>query len=486
MHHRSRPLPILLAIFLPSLIVATLGQAQTPVAYLDGSSLVLPSVNIGSNCPLYMTIANCSQSGTFYTLTFTIDTASGSEEIVLKEIVELEDFDPKSSAVHPLGNYTSAVYDEQLELLRVPFLQIGDDTFWVNFKLLDGIPLRLAIADFAKFEKSIPPPLDDPITWDNVVSRQSELSKIFYEDFHATIARNREAGGYKVPYRIFRGPNSNPANYTDIEVWLDDLFAFYANAGHRSDEQLFLIHGLEDVEWAKETVASPEVDFASYIPIIEIANPESGGGATFQNMAVTPPGVAIGFWSLTNSFIDNSDGRTQEVAEMATVGHEYGHQVHQTQFWWRNNQSNLHEGGNPDACWLVEGVASMSELALSLKTYSDFKANNLQRRNSAFFENSPLARDRDVTAEEVEDYLNRSSIFQSECNRADDYRLAYSLGYFAAEALAAIKGAEAPMQLFAMFATGSSWERAFLEIFDIEWSDAVPILGKVIEVTYAE
>ena len=288
-----------------------------------------------------------------------------------------------------------------------------------------------------------------------------------------------------MPYRIFRGPNSNPANYTDIEVWLDDLFAFYANAGHRSDEQLFLIHGLEDVEWAKETVASPEVDFASYIGIIEIANPESGKGATFQNLALTPPGDAVGIWSLTNSFINNTDGRTQEVAEKATVGHEYGHQVHQTQSWKRDNRAQI-QSGVPAPCWLVEGAVSMPELALSMSSYTDFKANNLRRRNSAFYAASPLDQANEVTAAEIESYLNRSTVIQGDCNLSDDYRLAYSVGYFVAEALAAIQGAEAPMQLFAMLQTGSSWERTFLEIFDIEWRDAVPLLGKVIEATYAE
>jgi hypothetical protein len=91
-----------------------------------------------------------------------------------------------------------------------------------------------------------------------------------------------------------------------------------------------------------------------------------------------------------------------------------------------------------------------------------------------------------VTAAEIESYLNRSTVIQGDCNLSDDYRLAYSVGYFVAEALAAIQGAEAPMQLFAMLQTGSSWERTFLEIFDIEWRDAVPLLGKVIEATYAE
>ena len=72
------------------------------------------------------------------------------------------------------------------------------------------------------------------------------------------------------------------------------------------------------------------------------------------------------------------------------------------------------------------------------------------------------------------------------CTNSLYYGLGYSLGYFAVEALSAIKGVESSMALLERLGLGQDFELAFKDVYDIEWDAAVPILARVIEITAAD
>jgi hypothetical protein len=60
----------------------------------------------------------------------------------------------------------------------------------------------------------------------------------------------------------------------------------------------------------------------------------------------------------------------------------------------------------------------------------------------------------------------------------------YDIGYFTVEALAAIKGIESTMDLVVGIGNGLSFEDSFRKIYGISWSEAAPILAKVVSATY--
>ncbi len=92
----------------------------------------------------------------------------------------------------------------------------------------------------------------------------------------------------------------------------------------------------------------------------------------------------------------------------------------------------------------------------------------------------------DLTSAYIENYLNESSVIMAGCTNSLYYGLGYSLGYFAVEALSAIKGVESSMALLERLGLGQDFELAFKDVYDIEWDAAVPILARVIEITAAD
>tara|TARA_B110000046_G_C12981739_1_gene393671 strand:+ start:492 stop:926 length:435 start_codon:yes stop_codon:yes gene_type:complete len=92
----------------------------------------------------------------------------------------------------------------------------------------------------------------------------------------------------------------------------------------------------------------------------------------------------------------------------------------------------------------------------------------------------------DLTSAYIENHLNESSVIMTGCTNSLYYGLGYSLGYFAVEALSAIKGVESSMALLERLGLGQDFELAFKDVYDIEWDAAVPILARVIEITAAD
>ena len=74
----------------------------------------------------------------------------------------------------------------------------------------------------------------------------------------------------------------------------------------------------------------------------------------------------------------------------------------------------------------------------------------------------------DLTSAYIGNYLNESSVIMAGCTNSLYYGLSYSLGYFAVEALSAIKGVESSMALLERLGLGQDFELAFKDVYDIE------------------
>ena len=59
------------------------------------------------------------------------------------------------------------------------------------------------------------------------------------------------------------------------------------------------------------------------------------------------------------------------------------------------------------------------------------------------------------------------------------------MGYMTVEALAAIKGVNATMDVVVGVSQGLSFEDSFKKVYEISWSEAAPILAKVVSVEFS-
>ena len=340
----------------------------------------------------------------------------------------------------------------------------------------------------------IPPAIEVPVTWDTLVERSDEISKIVYDDVHATIERNKQIEGYnEIPYRFYRSPNLDDIHYAGIDSWLDDLFALYANTV-QPDKETYIAFPYEDLEWAVEVLSDPEVNQPEYETVMRNANqgPEQG---TRQNSAPRmDAGSWHGIWSLPATLgpEPRSAYTSFAVHEESTINHEYAHQVQQRQFkdeFIGERWSGMAVGV---PCFLMEGTARIPELVLIFDTAEEFEPSDA--RTGAYLYDPESADElgnftvtmnlsEEVTVEFAEDYLRTSQ--EPQCQAGYQYALGYHLGYIATQGLAAIGGVESTMNLFTRIGYNDiPFEEAFEGIYGITWEEAVPILAALISKEY--
>lgn len=341
--------------------------------------------------------------------------------------------------------------------------------------------------------KPIPPSIDDPITWDNIVSRAADLSEIVYYDVYEVIERNKKIPGYNdVPHQIFRGPNLEAMHYADFDIWFDDIMAYYANS-EKPDSQIFIMFPYEDLEWAVELLSAPEVNHPGYEDVMRGANLTPAQGIRQNGVPNLKQGRFDGIWVLPATLGPEGTMTTFAQHERDAFTHEYGHQVQQSQ-WKKFDLNGPGLGVDKDSpCYLGEGTVIGPEIALIWDSPEAFHAHTRgmglqllppQDDDGNRYYSMPVTGE--LTTEVMIEYL-KDSFNTPACTQEPNYGLSYSLGYLASEALSAIAGAEAPMALLNHIGIGGlTYDEAFSEIFGITWDEALPILAEVLAINAKE
>jgi len=343
----------------------------------------------------------------------------------------------------------------------------------------------------------IPPDIEIPVTWDNLWERSEELSEIVYDDVYATVKRNKETPGYNdIAYQIYRGPNLEDFHYKEMDSWLDDLFALYANSV-QPDNEIYIMFPYKDLEWAVDLLSDPRVNHQDYEVIIRNANQDANQGARQNAVPGMTPGTWQGIWVLPAT-LGPEPGNYRSFAEHeeATVNHEYAHQAQHRQ-WKDENLDGPNFGMNVDApCFLWEGMASIPERTLTYNNFKDSEETMDGRIRGAYLYDPKSADELgnftvimqledEVTVEFATDYLQTS--FEPRCAQGNQYALGYSLGYLATEGLVAIGGVESVMELLTrMGKYDITWDEAFSGIYGISWDQALPILGELVSKRYKD
>jgi hypothetical protein len=342
----------------------------------------------------------------------------------------------------------------------------------------------------------IPPVLEVPVTWENLLERADEIHAINYNDTYATIERNMPLlAEIEVARSYFRGPGLGAKHYADLETWLANTDALYARSV-TLDSQIFLMFPFQDVEWAIEKLADPEINHPFYEDIIRNANETPRQGIRQNAVPDMVPGRFDGIWSLPAT-LDGYYGFSGLARnEAAMIYHEQVHQHQQAQ-WKDENLNGPNFGmGQVTPCFIVEGMATTPEFALISDSVSEYEGFVRDRVRGAYT-SDPDTRDElgnftgyseltdSVTVEYAENYLRDS--FGLNCTSGLQYGLSYSLGYLATEALVAIKGYESPMGLLTLMGQNElQWDEAFQHIFEISWDEAMPILAQYVSLKALE
>jgi hypothetical protein len=155
--------------------------------------------------------------------------------------------------------------------------------------------------------------------------------------------------------------------------------------------------------------------------------------------------------------------------------HEFTHVVQYAQF---ADQPTVN-GYAIMPCWFSEGQPQVPGTALGFQTLTDYR----NQRVSWF--SQPAGALGDYSPESIlKFYSLTGSPRNGECNVNVRNRV-YDVGYITVEALAAIKGIYSTMELVKNVASGLKFEDSFKKVYGMSWSEAAPILAKVVSLQFS-
>jgi hypothetical protein len=155
--------------------------------------------------------------------------------------------------------------------------------------------------------------------------------------------------------------------------------------------------------------------------------------------------------------------------------HEFTHVVQYAQF---ADQPTVN-GYAIMPCWFSEGQPQVPGTTLGFQTLTDYR----NQRVSWF--SQPAGALGDYSPESIlKFYSLTGSPRNGECNVNVRNRV-YDVGYITVEALAAIKGIYSTMELVKNVASGLKFEDSFKKVYGMSWSEAAPILAKVVSLQFS-
>jgi len=325
-------------------------------------------------------------------------------------------------------------------------------------------------------------PVEGPygITWDNIVSKFNDISVAAWLDAQATIKRNQNlpnAGKNLVSY-ISPGALKVDPLIGEAENLLKRDFSLFARFPSYPKVYFVALTTAEREETEKNLSTIHNVTFINQsIDAMYGINSNSPAGSVFSAPKCTGSYSGRNIFTSTAAAVivgvcPSLDGRDVHTDGVHAMAHEYIHMI----------QSAFAPGREypKTPCWMIEGEPEWGQAAVSENFSEYLKVQNLHpyrlTQSGLNFENTTS---REWTATEVAQYLS-DSLNVSTCSDTNQYAYSYSLGAATTEALVSIGGSESIFALHQRVVSQMLYEQAFKEVYGISWSDAVPILAKVV------
>lgn len=347
-----------------------------------------------------------------------------------------------------------------------------------NFKWDQGTPTSFKVP----IPITLPVAQNGSITFENAPSRVSEISAVSWQRIKEIIDASPEVN---VPYQILVGPNTTTVTRTLEEQLLARQFKLW-NGFQQTKYLTVIAHNFADMDWAVTTYNKvlKERSYPSG------GDPNAGASRVNQNCDVSSQECAAGNAGQvggTNEAIEFLGVNTGIWEPGSMVGHEYTHTLTAAQF---NGTAAVETGYYQQSftpCWLNEGFSNASGLGAAytdLQQYSRTRDYNVARYSAlpSNFQGFTAAGLKDYLYSQVSNPTSPNSCYSG---IGPIYKLGYSIGYAATEALFAIGGPQSVLALFSRGAMGDSFSEAFKNVYGISWDEGSTALGKILAAEYA-
>lgn len=267
---------------------------------------------------------------------------------------------------------------------------------------------------------------------------------------------------------VFTGPNTKPKYTTPEAAYILISRAF---SGYKTPGKVYTIqYSIDDLAWAEEKAKSL-IDAASY----KIMNENEGGRLVDSNcksdcfgskQVTSPTGVAFIFQGIPKGV--NGD-------PMAVARWELGH-TDAHEFFHAMQRTNSAPPGTPikewPTGWIVEGGATVA--GHIVMTHDSFERYSYWRN----IDSLSLYRSKaTIDMAFIEKFLDLKK-YPDYWRGVDPY-YSYNLGSRVMEVLVALKGPGVLLELHKQ-TVANGFEKGFATVFGISWSEASPVIAKVV------
>ena len=333
------------------------------------------------------------------------------------------------------------------------------------------------------------------ITFTNVMDHIADIPATSWQKIHDVIAKNPPL---KVPHAIYIGPNTTTFTGTLEESLLSDGFRLWSGFQQTTYLNVVAYNSL-DTTWAQKKLEDVYKLKRYQAP----QDPQMALHLVQQSCsASSKPGQAPGPMGDCNGANAGAIEQSTESNEMLgvtiadpkhpwdptqsrEVNHEYTHTVQAAQFIGTASKARSYYGHMQNPCWLNEGQPNATGIGLASPTLAKYLENRNQINNGPLDPHFPgfsAAGIKQYLFTQIPDDTNPKSCYQD----GPLYKMGYSVGMAATEALIAIAGPQATMALIAREADGDTFAQAFQKVYGISWDQGSTILGQVLAAEYAK
>ena len=306
---------------------------------------------------------------------------------------------------------------------------------------------------------SIPLTTLTPTSFQDLIERYNGIPLKVWDESQKLIA----SGSLSTEFEINIGPNTKfPLENKSLLSHLENVSKLWSQQSQPSTTKVFVFSFL-DLAWVQQKIR--ELNGSWFTPEALAMNCSSSSscgayGGTYMGTGQLFIGVPTNFYNFGRS----------------NLGHEYTHAVQYNQF---KSQPTVN-GYSLLPCWFSEGQPQVPGNTLGFDSLIEYKQSRLM------WFGKPAGTLGDYSPESILKFYSLAGISKfGNCSPKIRSRL-FDVGYMTVEALAAIKGINATMDVVVGVSQGLSFEDSFKKVYEISWSEAAPILAKVVSAEFTK
>jgi hypothetical protein len=293
------------------------------------------------------------------------------------------------------------------------------------------------------------------------------------------VSTSTNSSSQKPTVKVLIGPNTKPF-YLKPGVAVQAINNTFSNSTYTGDS-FYIYYNFKDSAWAKTTLQSllTADEYENISRNQDNRMIENGCDAIsktcFGSQAITSIlGKGLVLLGVPNSLNSNDPTSRYRMRTGMLEAHEHFHLLQDAALFGEVHGAEIWPPG-----WITEGGAEYIQNAVihksSWKNYRDYRflgASELYRMKSIYTEKFLI------------EYLN-STVIDDGGSKYDSW-LSYNLGSRFVEILVALKGPNSLLELNSEIGMRKNFAKAFEYVYGISWSNAVPILAKVVSSDIAQ